>query len=118
MHYIIKRASIYFLFCISSWLYSEYSVENAFPNLSFIDPVGIYHAGDDSDKLYVVEQPGTIKIFSNDQSTSVVQTFLDLTPIVNQGTGYTEDGVSFNGVISVIRANPTDGRIIGVIWGR
>ena len=38
--------------------------------------------------------------------------------LVPAGTGYTEDGVSFNGVISVIRANPTDGRIIGAIWGR
>ena len=38
--------------------------------------------------------------------------------LVPAGTGYTEDGISFNGAISVIRANPTDGRIIGAIWGR
>ena len=38
--------------------------------------------------------------------------------LVPAGTGYTEDGVSFSGDISVIRANPTDGRIIGAIWGR
>ena len=93
MYFITKLVSLSPLFCIISWIYSEYTVENAFPNLSFVDPVGIYHAGDDSDKLYVVEQPGTIKRFSNDQSASVVQTFLDLTPIVNQGTGYTEEGL-------------------------
>ena len=34
------------------------------------------------------------------------------------GTGYTEEGVSFSGVISVIRANQANGRIIGAIWGR
>ena len=38
--------------------------------------------------------------------------------LVPAGTGYTEDGISFNGAISIMRANPTNGRIIGAIWGR
>ena len=38
--------------------------------------------------------------------------------LVPAGTGYTEMGVSFNGTISVIRANQANGRIIGAIWGR
>lgn len=38
--------------------------------------------------------------------------------LVPAGTGYTETGVSFNGTISVIRANQANGRIIGAIWGR
>ena len=38
--------------------------------------------------------------------------------LVPAGTGYTEDGISFSGDISVIRANLTNGRIIGAIWGR
>ena len=38
--------------------------------------------------------------------------------LVPAGTGYTEDGISFSGVVSVIRANLTNGRIIGAIWGR
>ena len=38
--------------------------------------------------------------------------------LVPAGTGYTEDGISFNGAISVIRANSSNGRIIGAIWGR
>jgi len=38
--------------------------------------------------------------------------------LVPAGTGYTETGVSFNGAISVIRANNSNGRIIGAIWGR
>ena len=38
--------------------------------------------------------------------------------LVPAGTGYTEDGISFSGDISVIRANLTNGRVIGAIWGR
>ena len=38
--------------------------------------------------------------------------------LVPAGTGYTEMGVSFNGTISIIRANQSNGRIIGAIWGR
>ena len=59
-------------------LYTQnYSVENAFPNLSFTDPVGIYHADDGTNRLFVLEQPGTIKVFNNDPSTTTVQTFLN-----------------------------------------
>ena len=38
--------------------------------------------------------------------------------LIPAGTGYTETGISFNGTISVIRANQSNGRIIGAIWGR
>ena len=33
-------------------------------NLSFNDPVGIYHADDSSDRLFVIEQTGKIKVFN------------------------------------------------------
>ena len=71
----------------------EYTVENAFPHLSFTDPVGIYHADDGTDRLFVIEQPGTIKVFHNDPSTTTVETFLNITSIVEQDPGYTEEGL-------------------------
>ena len=74
-------------------LQAEYAVENAFPNLSFTDPVGVYHAGDGTDRLFVLEQTGTIKVISNDPSTENVQTFLNITSIVDQDGGYTEEGL-------------------------
>ena len=75
-------------------LFSQnYSVVNAFPNISFNDPVGIYHAGDNTDRLFVVEQPGIIKVFSNDPEIENVQTFLNITSIVEQDPGYTEEGL-------------------------
>ena len=46
-------------------LSAEYTAINAFPNLSFNDPVGIYHAGDETDRIFVIEQPGIIKVFDN-----------------------------------------------------
>ena len=76
-----------------SFLGAEYSVENAFPNLSFTDPVGIYNAGDNTNRLFVIEQPGKIKVFNNDQHTTVIDIFLDITSIVDQDPGYTEEGL-------------------------
>jgi glucose/arabinose dehydrogenase len=72
-------------------LRADYAVEVAFPSLSFTDPVGIYHAGDDTDRLFVLEQPGTIKVFNT--VTESVQTFLNITSIVDQDPGYTEEGL-------------------------
>ena len=90
MNKIKKSISVLFILAV---LQAEYSVENAFPNLSFTDPVGIYHPGDDTERLFVLEQPGTIKVFSNDPSTTSVETFLNITSIVDQDGGYTEEGL-------------------------
>jgi glucose/arabinose dehydrogenase len=89
----IKSLVILFLFNLISSLYAEYTVENAFPNLSFIDPVGIYHAGDNSNRLFVLEQTGTIRVFNNDSSIENADVFLNLTSIVDQDGGYTEEGL-------------------------
>ena len=89
----ISILSVFSVLLLVSKLQADYAVENAFPNLSFTDPVGIYHAGDDTDLLYILEQPGTIKVFSNDPSTASVQTFLNMTSIVDQDPGYTEEGL-------------------------
>ena len=74
-------ANILILSFLLSQLNAEYEAVNAFPNLSFNDPVGIYHAGDGTNRLFVLEQPGTIKVFNNDPTTVNVQTFLNITSI-------------------------------------
>ena len=38
----------------------DFIVEEAFPNLTFNHPVGIYNAGDGSNRLFVLEQSGVI----------------------------------------------------------
>ena len=89
----INISALSFIVLLFSILKSDYNVENAFPNLSFEDPVGIYHAGDNSNRLFVLEQQGQIKVFANDESTSNAQTFLDIRSIVEQDGGYTEEGL-------------------------
>ena len=75
-------------------LYAQnYSVENAFPNLSFTDPVGIYQAGDGTNRLFVLEQPGKIMVFNNESSAGNTETFLNIMSIVDQDGGYTEEGL-------------------------
>ncbi len=55
-----------------------YQVEKAFPDLSFSNPLFLDHAGDGSNRLFVVEQGGTIEVFENDASTSNATVFLDI----------------------------------------
>ena len=62
----------------------DYTVENAFPNISFTDPVGIHHADDGSNRLFVVEQPGKIMVFNNEPSVGITETFLNIMSIVDQ----------------------------------
>jgi len=78
---------------IFSFLMSNYNVENAFPNLSFEDPVGIYTPNDGTNRLFVVEQEGRIKVFDNDPNVSSWDMFLDIDDIVDQDGGYTEEGL-------------------------
>jgi uncharacterized repeat protein (TIGR03806 family) len=60
---------------------------NAFPNLGFNTPTFITHAGDGSNRLFVTGRFGGIQVFNNSGSTTQSITFLDLTPLVDGGSG-------------------------------
>ena len=51
---------------------------NAFPDLSFELPVDLQVANDGSIRIFVVEKPGVIKVFDNNESSDVLDIFLDL----------------------------------------
>ncbi len=87
------KKSLLFIQMLISFIICEYQFENAFPNLTFVDPVGIHHSGDGTNRIFVVEQEGRIKVFNNDSNTSISQTFLDIRSIVDQDGGYTEEGL-------------------------
>ncbi len=72
-----------------SIIQGQVSFENAFPNLTFNFPVEIQNANDGSDRLFVIEQPGRLKVFPNDPSAtnSDVETVLDLTGVVRYSSG-------------------------------
>jgi uncharacterized repeat protein (TIGR03806 family) len=57
---------------------TEVSPVNAFPNLFFSSPVYLTHAGDGSDRLFVVEQGGRIYQFENRADVTSANVYLDI----------------------------------------
>lgn len=53
-------------------------IVEAFPNLSFSRPLNVQHAGDETNRLFVEEQSGTIYVFENDEETSEKTVFLNI----------------------------------------
>ncbi len=59
--------------------FSQVTYENAFPSLTFEFPVEIQNTGISGDnRLFVVGQRGTIRVFNNDASTGTTSPFLDI----------------------------------------
>jgi glucose/arabinose dehydrogenase len=74
---------------IPAGLIAQVSYENAFPNITFNTPVELQNAGDGSNRLFVVEQQGVIKVFPNTPSVipNQVTTFLDIRQQVAYSAG-------------------------------
>jgi glucose/arabinose dehydrogenase len=64
---------------------SAYTVEAAFPNLTFNQPVGIFSPDDGTNRLFVIEQPGFIRVLENARSTTTSSVFLDISNRVLYG---------------------------------
>ncbi len=64
---------------------AQYNFQVAFPNLTFSNPLYLDHAGDGSNRIFVVEQAGRIKVFPNNSSVTTTKTFLDITDRVTSG---------------------------------
>jgi len=56
----------------------SYELQEAFPSLSFVRPVDIQNAGDGSDRLFVVEKRGIVRLFANEGTVASTKTFLDI----------------------------------------
>lgn len=54
-----------------------------FASLSFTQPVAMLHAPGDDSEWYVVEKPGTVRVFDNRDDASEVRTFVDIRNIVD-----------------------------------
>ncbi len=61
------------------------SLVNAFPNLSFSSPVYLCHSNDGTNRIFVVEQGGVIRVFPNNSTTSTAEVFLDIDSRVTSG---------------------------------
>src|SRR3989339_1908631 len=70
----------------SSYSLGQYQLQDAFPDLpAFSSPVDFQNAGDCKDRVFVVEQPGIIKVFENKSDISATKTFLNITDRVTSG---------------------------------
>jgi glucose/arabinose dehydrogenase len=64
---------------------AQLQIEQAFPELTFQQPVDIQNAGNGSNRLFVVEQKGIISVFQNSSTINSKKTFLDITNKVASG---------------------------------
>ncbi|WP_340074121.1 PQQ-dependent sugar dehydrogenase [Leptobacterium sp. I13] len=59
------------------------NVVNAFPNLSFDRPVDFQSPNDNTDRIFIAEQKGVIRVFQNNMGTEQATTFLDIQDRIN-----------------------------------
>ena len=63
---------------VSAQVPGNYGIQVAFPDLVFSQPVGVYSADDGSNRLFVVEQAGIVRVFENSAITDTSSVFLDI----------------------------------------
>ena len=73
------------LTCTSVELNAQFQLQEAFPSLTFSSPVGLYNSGDGTDRIFIVQQGGIIKVFENNRNTTTSKTFLNITDRVTSG---------------------------------
>ncbi len=56
----------------------NYTLTDAFPLLTFSQPVDLQNAGDGTNRLFVVQQAGIIRVFPNNPSTTATSEFLNI----------------------------------------
>ncbi|WP_299435388.1 PQQ-dependent sugar dehydrogenase [uncultured Maribacter sp.] len=85
------KFGFFFFFIVYSTTYccAQVTYEEVFPNLNFEFAVEIQNSKDGTNRIFVVEQAGRIKVFPNDNSITSAQlnTFLDISNLVNFSSG-------------------------------
>ena len=88
---VFSRKELNFMFYIfiilfaSSTSNAQTSIENAFPNITFLRPVDIQHSGDNTNRLFIVSQVGKIEVIENNISALKSIEFLNITSKVEYG---------------------------------
>ena len=79
----------FILFCFfsitSADQIQQLKLQDAFPNLSFDNPVDLQHAGDGTNRVFVVVQSGLIYLVENTPSVKFAKIFLDIRDKVIHG---------------------------------
>ena len=76
---------ILFLILINISSFAQFNFEVAFPNLTFSSALDLQNAGDGTNRLFVSERVGRIRVFPNDENVSTTKLFLDITDRVTSG---------------------------------
>ncbi len=76
--------------------YLQYNIENAYPNLSFTQPLGIYHSNDGTNRTFVVEKGGTIWVFNSSKNSTTKYLFLDVSSLLDTGDEVGLLGLAFH----------------------
>ena len=84
---MIRNFCMGIIFLLFAWtsINAQLMLEDAYPNLTFSDPVFLTHSDDGTNRIFVVEQAGRIKVFPNSQSVSNNKEFLNITDRVSAG---------------------------------
>ncbi|MBS1517410.1 MAG: PQQ-dependent sugar dehydrogenase [Bacteroidetes bacterium] len=72
------------------------ALQNAFPNCSFSSPLYLTHSNDGTNRVFVVEKNGLIKVLPNDSLTSDYRTFLNATNLIITGSERGLLGLAFH----------------------
>ena len=103
-------------------------LENAVPNLTFSNPVFLSHAGDGSNRIFVVEKAGVIKVFPNDLNVTQTDIFLDIRDRVNDNglemgllglafhPGFAKNGYLYVNYTSIQAAAPLHPRQLSLVF--
>ncbi|MDH3269397.1 MAG: PQQ-dependent sugar dehydrogenase [Ignavibacteria bacterium] len=81
---ILKYFILIFIVATNSSL-SQFEIQNAFPNLTFNNPLFLTNSNDGTNKIFVVEQSGRIKVFPNNSNALSAKEFLNITDRVSTG---------------------------------
>ncbi|HSD62140.1 MAG TPA: PQQ-dependent sugar dehydrogenase [Ignavibacteriaceae bacterium] len=77
--------TIAFLFFAVVNIKAQFSFQQAYPGLTFNSPVDLQYAPDGTDRVFVIEQSGIIRVFENNGHTTTTKVFLNIVDIVGSG---------------------------------
>ncbi len=60
---------------------------NAYPNLAFTKPIFLTDCGDGTDRIFVVQQNGIIRVFPNDSTATTTDVFLNILGKLSSSSG-------------------------------
>jgi glucose/arabinose dehydrogenase len=89
--FLFRRMLLMLVFLASASGAHAVQLVNAYPHLTFSKPLFLTHPGDGTDRIFVVQQTGLIKVFPNDSTVTTTTTFLNVSAKISSSGG--EEGL-------------------------